>query len=180
MNKKNNTDKINSDMNNQLVFEHGWKYFELHANQRISLFRYYIIFFSLYVSGVGFLLTKCDLPPNVINYFIVTISIIFILVTLIFWVLDCRNRKLIYIAEKSLCNFEEKQFQNPEQQIFTMKKKEDTNYSGFFSHTNSFKCLYIITIISAFILICYSQSRVYTNKNCNSCKITTSSIINHL
>ncbi len=159
----NAADKTNVK-DDRLVFEHGWRYFELHANQRISLFRYYIIFFSLYVTGVGFLLIKSsNLPCKTENEFITIASIIFILITIIFWLLDCRNRKLIHIAEASLRKFEDVHSLNLSFKIFTKEKKVSSN--TWIRHTCCFSALFIIAIGSACSLSWYSFNHIP-----NTCK----------
>lgn len=49
---------MNSNDSNDKNF--AWEYFELHANQRISLFRFYILIFSLYISTKGYLIMQFD------------------------------------------------------------------------------------------------------------------------
>lgn len=104
-------------------FEHAWRYFELHANQRIALFRYYAIFFTLYVTGVGYLSLKIHTTGFHALFYASCISAVFALITLIFWLLDDRNRFLIKIAENALMSLEKK-FDNCEEiKIFTLEYK---------------------------------------------------------
>lgn len=141
------------------------------------MFRYYVIFFSLCATGIGFLLTKCSLPGT--NYFIQFVSFIFILITLIFSVIDCRNRKLIELSKDLLRDFEKIHFkQERQQQIFNNQERMDKGCEGYFTHTNSFRAIYFITIISAILAIFYSVyfRKDCPKKDCPNCKLTQTSL----
>lgn len=43
------TNKINSDQ----AVEHAWKYFELHSNQRITLFNYFLFIMAGLGAAIG-------------------------------------------------------------------------------------------------------------------------------
>lgn len=151
--------------NEKMVFEHLWRYFELHANQRIALFRYYLVFFSLYVTGTGFLLSKNNLNRNTEMDFIMAVSFVFVLITIIFILLDARNRELIHIAEASLQHYENKNFED-QHKIFNREKCINDNCScfhvlnkakkGCVRHTFCIRFIYSISALSAMALFLYA------------------------
>jgi hypothetical protein len=137
----------------RMRLDHAWRYFELHANQRISLIRYYIIFYSLYLSGCGYLFVQHDW---IINHstIIKPLSFVFIIITVIFYILDNRNRTLIHIAEKSLRELEKEMgYQNP-YNIFTVEN-EPSSQGKTVGHTDCFRALFILGTITAMIIMLY-------------------------
>lgn len=138
-------------------YHHAWRYFELHANQRISLFRNFVVLLSLYVTGAGFLLVKFHYKhapqSNIEESGLVILSIIFILVTIIFWFLDKRNKDLIHFAENSLIEHEKYCTMDDTHKIFL---KEKNSSQCAIRHTLCFRALYIISIISALAIAMWS------------------------
>jgi len=135
-----------------------WKYFELHANQRINLFRFYTIFFAFYLTSSGFLLiqfSKTDTNLKAISIGAIALSIIFLAITFVFHRLDLRNRELIHFSEKALRKFEKfgkddstklsKKFR-----IFTIENKKSTTC---FPHTVCFTILFTIAYLSSIVSI---------------------------
>jgi hypothetical protein len=80
----------------ETALEYGFKWFEFHAQQRITTFNLYLIVYSGLAAAVSFLL-KEKLPLGSI-----LISLMMIGVSILFWQLDVRNRQLIKIGESIL------------------------------------------------------------------------------
>lgn len=146
---KNKNDTLNSS-------DHAWRYFDLHACQRISLFRYYVILLSLYVTGSGFLFAKFNENTCLEEWGVIFFSIIFILITIVFWCLDGRNRKLIHLAEKSLRKHERVNCSEYTHRIFIREK----NTPWLTKHTFCFRTLYVIAIGSALIIMWCSWKHI--------------------
>lgn len=138
--------------------DHSWRYFELHAGQRISLIRYYVIILSLYVTGAGYLVAKLEDVSCIQEKGIIFLSLFFIFITLIFWFLDNRNRNLIHMAEDSLRNIEEGNNSPPIQKIFT-REKESSGCS--IRHTHCFWTLFGGSIAAAILITFYSWHHMY-------------------
>lgn len=136
------------------IYDHAWRYFELHATQRISLIRYYIIVLSLYVTGAGYLVAKFSLESCTEEIGVIFFSAIFIVLTIIFWFLDNRNRRLIHLAEKSLRSHERSSKLEPEHKIFIREQKISR---CSIRHTHCFRALFILAIISAVVILLYSS-----------------------
>jgi len=83
-----------------------WKYFEFHANQRITLFKYYIIFISAYFYGTGYLVINFPSNSDIHEIALIGISVFIIIVTCIFRRLDNRNRQLVKYAEDYIVDYE--------------------------------------------------------------------------
>jgi len=84
--------RINSDQ----AVEHAWKYFELHSNQRTTLFNYFLFI----MAGLGAALGAILQASNKFSYVGIFISIFVVLVSIIFWKLDDRTSFLIKQSEQ--------------------------------------------------------------------------------
>lgn len=156
-----------------LKFENAWKYFEIHASQRISLFRYYIIFLSLYVTVSGYFIIKFDKASNDEEIIVILFSIIFILISIVFWLIDARNRNLIKYAEKSLTQFEKENKWHISHKIFNKEKKMSSKC--LFKHTFCFRIIFSMAIISSIIIIGYSFFHITLSTT--KCNIESSTLI---
>lgn len=143
-------------------YEHLWKYFQLHANQRISLIRYFIVFFTIYITGSGYLLVRFRFEGHIEEIAVIFFSIIFILITIEFKCLDSRNRELIHLAEDSLRKIEENSDLDKHERIFT-KEKDFTYKSDSKRHTQCFKSIHNIAIIVAIALILFSLCSCFSD-----------------
>ena len=93
---------MNDDINNQRAFDHAWRYFELHAQQRITVFNFFLAISGLVSAGVGVCLqqgTKYSILASLLGVFL-------ILVSFIFWKLDQRVSEMIKLAESAICQVE--------------------------------------------------------------------------
>jgi hypothetical protein len=72
---------------------YGFKWFEYHANQRITTFNYYLAVYSGLAAAYGFLLKEKILAGSML------VSLLMLLMSILFWQLDIRNRQLIDIGE---------------------------------------------------------------------------------
>jgi hypothetical protein len=75
------------------VLAYGFKWFEYHANQRISTFNFYLVVYSGMATAYSFLLKEKILAGSIL------LGLLMILVSILSWQLDIRNRQLIDIGE---------------------------------------------------------------------------------
>lgn len=92
----------------EIELNHCWKYFEYHANQRIVLFRYYVTFFVLFISGYSLMFTKFYCAGFTEEIVGTIASILLGIITYVFHNIDHRNRELIHLAEDGLRILENK------------------------------------------------------------------------
>lgn len=97
-----------------MMQEHAWKYFELHSQQRMTVFNFYITIISLLIAGSGICLQQ---GGNLI-YLTSALGVFIIFITFIFHKLDSRVSFLIKNAEKALRKAEDN-YDNEEMKIFT-------------------------------------------------------------
>ncbi len=85
-----------NNISSDQAVEHAWKYFELHSNQRITLFNYFLFIMAGLGTAVGVTLQA----SNKFSYVGVFISIFIIIVSIVFWKLDQRTSFLIKQSEQ--------------------------------------------------------------------------------
>lgn len=82
--------------------EHAWRYFELHAGQRMTLFNYFTFFAGLMAAGIA-----ATLQSNAtFAYFGLVLGPLMVLLAFVFWKLDQRVSFLIKNAETVLAHAE--------------------------------------------------------------------------
>ena len=85
--------------NKENIRNYIWKYFQLHAGQRLTTFNFYLVISTLFTSG--YFIAFKDIP--ILSLFL---SFILIALSFIFWKLDSRNKQLIRNAENGLKEIE--------------------------------------------------------------------------
>ncbi|GAB2930832.1 hypothetical protein [Hafnia psychrotolerans] len=139
---------MNEDLNR--ANEHVWRYFELHAQQRMTVFNFYIATTGLLAAGIGFTLQqggKYALFTSLMSIFVSFISFVF-------WKLDQRVSMLIKNSELALQDLES-QFVNTKLRIIT--KDNDNNLLNLgvrsvWTYGKCFRISFIIVGITGAIL----------------------------
>ncbi len=89
-------------MTHEALRQQAWDFFELQAEQRLTTFNFYIALSSLLSGGLAAsFTTEVSLP-----YLGLLLGFLLVLLSFVFWKLDCRNRDLIKGAEEALRFFE--------------------------------------------------------------------------
>ncbi len=98
----------NSDQSTRDMLEHAWRYFDLHAQQRMSLFNYFLIASGSVAAGLAASLQRSGL----FQILGTGLGALLILISFVFWKLDQRSAFLVKHAEEALTELEST-FQNP-------------------------------------------------------------------
>lgn len=91
-----------SDFKNKDFQKYAWDYFSVHASQRMSLFNFFVIFCSLLTTGL-FVTFQESFQIHTVG---IAFGILIILISFVFWKLDCRVGFLIKHAETALKEIE--------------------------------------------------------------------------
>ena len=134
------------------LFQHAWQYFELHAIQRISLIKYYIGLYSLYITASGYIVFHDPIVASGDKFIVTILSIFIILITFVFYLLDQRNRDLIHLAEDSLKKYESDFGFERKHKIFN-KEKDEAEEQQKFRHTHCFIMLFSLGVCSSILAI---------------------------
>ncbi|WP_054033150.1 hypothetical protein [Desulfatitalea tepidiphila] len=89
------------DKERDQIRDHAWKYFQLHADQRIKTFNFYLILCAL-ISGAltAILKDASDIRVGI------PLALLLPFLSFIFWKLDLRNKQLIGHGEQALKHIE--------------------------------------------------------------------------
>lgn len=93
---------MTDDIKIQRTMDHAWRYFELHAQQRMTVFNFFLAISGLISAGVGVCLQqgiKFSILASLLGMFLTMVSFIF-------WKLDQRVSEMIKSAESALCQIE--------------------------------------------------------------------------
>jgi hypothetical protein len=92
---------INDELRSELR-DYAWKYFALHADQRIKTFNFFLILCTLIAGGlITILRDGGNIALGALPAFILT------LLSFVFWRLDIRNKQLIHHSEEALMILED-------------------------------------------------------------------------
>ncbi|HCF8639026.1 hypothetical protein ACV1FH_21785 [Klebsiella pneumoniae] len=130
--------------------EHVWRYFELHAQQRMTVFNFYIAITGLLAAGVGFTLQQGEKYA----FFTSVMGIFIFFISFIFWKLDQRVSILIKNAELALQELET-QFANAKLRIISKDSDYNMLNSGIrsiWTYGKCFRISFAIVGISGLIL----------------------------
>lgn len=78
------------------ALEHAWRYFQLHANQRITVFNYFIVLSGILATGLA---SAIQASPRLAAVGVV-LGLLLSLLSFVFWKLDQRTSFLIKHAEQ--------------------------------------------------------------------------------
>lgn len=84
------------------MYEHAWRYFDLHAKQRITVFNFFLALSGLVAAG----LAACAQGSGIFLMVGVSLGTLLAIVSFIFWKLDQRVSFLIKRAEVAIAKFE--------------------------------------------------------------------------
>ena len=85
---------------------HAWDYFELHADQRLRAFHFYILLETGLVAGLLLASRGAASTPAVV----VIVGLLMILFSFVFWKLDFRTKGMIKVSEEALKLYERRLF----------------------------------------------------------------------
>lgn len=100
------------------IHEHAWKYFEIHANQRITIFNYFLAVSGAIAAGLATTLQGSTRFSSLG----IALGVLLVLVAFIFWKLDQRVSFFIKRAEHALAEVES-QFPIAEAHLFMLEPK---------------------------------------------------------
>lgn len=107
----------------KVSLESSWRYFQLHAQQRMTVFNFYLIITGLVAAG----LSACLLQMEKLSMVAGVLGLFLSFVSFIFWKLDQRVSLMIKASEKSIIDIEKK-LALPVESIFT-QDSENLNHS---------------------------------------------------
>ena len=93
----------------QTKFEYAWRYFAYHAKQRVTMFNFFLLGSGVIANAYGLLLRgESHLQAG-------GVALVGLLVCVIFFMLDIRNRQLVHLGEDALRRVEKDYLLSSEQ-----------------------------------------------------------------
>jgi hypothetical protein len=135
---------------NEFAYEHVWRYFQLHAQQRMTVFNFYLAITGLVATGIGL----CLQQGGKFSYISSVLSLFLLFISFIFWKLDQRVSLLLKKSELALSELESN-IQISSAHLFSIDASDHTLSKSFSSVWTYGKCLRIsfsIVGIGGFIL----------------------------
>jgi len=93
----------NQNASDRDMLEHAWRYFALHAGQRMSIFNFFLVLSGLVAAGLATCLQR-DKPFQLLG---TVLGFLLALVSFTFWKLDQRTSFFIKHAEGAIAELEE-------------------------------------------------------------------------
>lgn len=108
----------------QIALTHAREHFIYHAKQRLKVLKYFLVYLIAISAGLFTLLKSNVEGKEVLGFFAIIITWVF---TLLFFLLEERNRSLVSLSEKPLRILEEKLANNLNVDSLKMIEHSETN-----------------------------------------------------
>lgn len=128
--------------------DYAWKYFSLHADQRLKTFNFFIVISTFLIGSFGALISQTGLQTL---YVLLPIFLVF--VSFVFWKLEERNRMLVKNGEQALKLLDEEALSNETNvhkalalfavdELASSSLSKNPFWSGYFSYSRCFRWVY--------------------------------------
>jgi hypothetical protein len=131
----------------QAAISHSWDYFVFHAQQRQTVFNFYLILVGASVAAYASTFGKIDVS---LEYFHSVLGILIATASFLFWRLDKRNSRLVKLAEEPLKKFEIRLAELTDVADMTILARAHTKIEGgVLSYFESFGQIYRLVFVLA-------------------------------
>ncbi len=148
-----NTQHNGISISEETAYQITWQHFTIHANQRIQ----YIYFYTVFVAALFALVIACIGQKLFLGGGFAAIFIV--ILTIVFWQLDERNRDLVKHAEHTLKIFEDRfNFSKNEEYLQKVKLISNDNMTKrpfILTHTKVFHILFITVVLGSVLIAGY-------------------------
>ena len=157
----------------QLIHDHAWNHFRVNSQQRIDLFKYYIITVSIIVAGFYHLAEVNLFSDLTTPSFLVALSLF--IITGAFHAIDKRNLQFINRSKQSLIGFENEFIEQGKYKIFSKKNinqkssdnltedKPEEHLGIGITHTNSFLIMWLLgyVISVGWVILFFINNKIW-------------------
>lgn len=137
-------------------FEHAWRYFTLHAQQRVALFNFFVVLEGLLLAGWASAMTGDTPRPAAAAI----MGILLTFFSVIFWKFDQRNSYFTKRAEAALATLEngmpDKAKLFTAEQTHSSQPKAGVPFVRHWTHGESLRVLFILSGIAGLIASGYA------------------------
>jgi|ERR1700722_18351328 hypothetical protein len=149
-------EKYNFSDAEQAAMSHAWNYFAFHAQQRQTVFNFFLILVGASIAAYAATLAKPEA-----TYFHLTIGLLILTSSALFWRLDKRNARLVKLAEEALKKLEFRLANKTDISSIEMLAVADIKVGGRFwsmfeSFTQIFRVIFLLTGVVGLAISCLS------------------------
>jgi hypothetical protein len=127
----------------QAAMSHAWAYFAFHAQQRQTVFNFFLILVGASIAAYAGTLGKSEAI-----YFHLMIGFLISISSVLFWRLDKRNARLVKLAEKPLKAFESRLAEQTNLRSMEILSEADTKVGGpVWSMLETFKQIFRVVFL---------------------------------
>jgi hypothetical protein len=131
------------EANQQVSLDHSWRYFALHAEQRVSVFNHFVAFSSILATGLAVAVHE----SATLWHFGIVAGMLLVALSFVFWKLDERSSELVKLAEDTLSKAEAVSGIPQDQRVVTLERALRTNKNGWrltipWTYGRSFRLLF--------------------------------------
>lgn len=119
------------------ALEHAWAYFQLHAQQRITIFNYFVVFSGILATGLA---AAIQAPPRLASVG-VALGILLSVLSYIFWQIDKRTSFLVKHSEDAIKRHEPVGAQLVTEEV---AKTDAAKAQGLWTYGKAFRVIFII------------------------------------
>jgi hypothetical protein len=102
----------------KFALEHAWRHFRMHAEQRITVFNFFVASAGLLVTGLAYTLQASrDMWPLGL-----TAGLLLVMISLVFWKLDARVSSIIKTSEEVVVLAEAMLISNPNLRVVSTER----------------------------------------------------------
>src|SRR5580704_14087429 len=124
--------------NNEKALSHAWSYFALHANQRMTVFNYFVIFAGVLSTGMA---AAVQASPK-LALIAVPLGLLLVTLSFVFWKIDQRTAFLVKHAEAILAQLEPDNARVvADEHVKTLANKRATR---MWTYTEAFRAIFAI------------------------------------
>jgi hypothetical protein len=132
-------EKPSFDSAEQAAISHAWNYFVYHAQQRQTVFNFFLILIGASIAAFGATLAK---PESSHPLFHAVLGALISICSFLFWRLDRRSTRLIKLAETRLRALEKSLTDKTGINLEILKESDVKDEIGFLSFFESFSQVY--------------------------------------
>jgi hypothetical protein len=150
---------MSTEETEKAAMSYAWNYFAFHAQQRQTVFNFYLILLGASVAAYGGTLGKDGMH----DYFKAGLGFLVTVVSFLFWRLDKRNAKLVKFAEAPLKAFENALSARTRIDVRILAKSDEPKvgvFRNFESFSQIFGCVFCLAGIGGIVVFFVSAKRL--------------------
>jgi hypothetical protein len=133
------------------MLEHAWRYFEMHAAQRITVFNFFVATSGLLIAGLVFAL-RAGKSASSLG---IASGLALIALAFIFWKLDQRISSMIKESENIIVKIEESAITDPSLRVIAAEQKmtagKKFTFWGHWTYGQAFRRIFTVVAIVGLI-----------------------------